>query len=117
VQCDIKLLLTPAERTAVYRANWLAARTTSSGPAFKTMEVALREFGVAAVVVAPGSHPELARYMTAVLGPPTVRQDGAWGWRLNKDWYQHLSWHGNVTWPMPAADPAHHGHKHLQPVT
>lgn len=88
--CGTKVMMTGAERTTTLRVQWLTDGSGEPGPNFKTMVVALRQWGADAVLVPPAD-PVLATYMTDLLGKPTARQGGVLGWRLGRHWYRHLA--------------------------
>jgi hypothetical protein len=92
-QCNNTAMETYPEQTVRFRTNWIAgARPTRNGPAFKTFELALRQWKVAAVVVPPGFNTKLTSYLVAFFGKPTAEKDGMYGWRLKSHWWRHLPW-------------------------
>jgi hypothetical protein len=105
-QCQTKQVQTRVQSTTVLRMGWLSRTPGAPGPSFSTTEQAFRQWQAAAVLVTPGFDAGLTRYLTAFLGPPTVQQDGILGWRLGKNWYLHLDWHGQQTYPPTQAVPA-----------
>lgn len=88
-ECEDANVWSGQEKAAAMGFGRLQDVPSRGGPSTKIAIEALRQWHPAAVICDNG-YTRLSRFLTRMLGPPTIHADGVYGWRLHEKWWRTL---------------------------